>query len=153
MNLKTWIKGFSGFIVASLIVATAIADSGDPLGESKIIGIVPLTKAGVTQNVFRHVDKMVPELKKINSERVIKLECRYNGLPQNEKDVENAYMVAGKVEKYLREHHKLNLDLWVAADLSIQTRQKPPALTFSVFSNDLNTVEKLPVTPVQNPSE
>ncbi|HEY3423750.1 MAG TPA: hypothetical protein VGL27_03055 [Negativicutes bacterium] len=153
MILKSWMIGLYGLVFAQLILATAFADSVDPLGQSRVIGVVPLTKPAAIQTMFRHIDKMVPELKKISSERVIKLECRYNGLPEREQDVSNAYTVAGKVEKYLREHHKLNLDIWVAANIGLQSRQSPPALTFSVFSDAVRNVEKLPVNPAQNPSE
>lgn len=149
MILKSWIIGLTGLVFGCLISTPALADSEDPLGQSKIIGVVQLTKSAATANIFRDIDKMVPQLKKISSERVIKLECRYNGLPGREQDVSNAYMVAGKVEKYLREHHKLNLDIWVAANIGLQTRQNPPALTFSVFSDDVKNIEQLPVNPAK----
>ena len=99
MILKSWIIGLTGLVFGCLISTPALADSEDPLGQSKIIGVVQLTKPAATANIFRDIDKMVPQLKKISSERVIKLECRYNGLPGREQDVSNAYMVAGKVEK------------------------------------------------------
>jgi len=140
------------FVLVSM-VSPAFAENGTELDRAKVIGIVPLTKAGVTQNVYRHIDRIVPELKKISAERIIKLECSYTGLSEREHDVLSAYQIAERVEKYLREHHKLNLDLWVAANIGIQTRQHPPALTFSVFSDDIRSLEKVSAVPAKLPAE
>lgn len=148
------IGGVYGLLFFLFIMASPVfADNGAVLDGAKVIGTVPLTKAGVTQNVYRYIDRIVPELKKIPSERIVKLECIYSGLPEREHDVLSAYQIAGRVEKYLREHHKLNLDLWVAANIGMQTRKHPSALTFSVLSNDLRNIEKVPVVPVASPAE
>lgn len=141
------------FLFLCTTVSPVFADDGAVLDSAKLIGSVPLTKAGVTQNVYRYIDRIVPELKKIPSERIVKLECNYSGLPEREQDILSAYQIAGRVEKYLREHHKLNLDLWIAAHIGKQTRQYPPTLTFSVFSDDVKNLEKLPVVPATSPAE
>ena len=140
------------FILVSM-ASLVFADNGAELNHAKVIGVVPLSKAGVTQNVYRYIDRIVPELKKIPSERVVKLECSYTGLSEREHDVLSAYQIAGRVEKYLREHHKLNLDLWVAANVGMQTRQHQSTLTFSVLSDDLKNIEKVPVVPSASPAE
>ena len=148
--------GIIGLYGLLFILATAspvFADNGTVLDKAKIIGIVPLTKDGVTQNIYRNIDRIVPELKKLPSERIVKLECSYNGLSKREPDVISAYQIAGRVEKYLREHHKLNLDLWIAAYIGMQERQHPPALTFSVFSDNVRHLEKVPVVPTVSPAE
>lgn len=149
-----WIIGLYGlFFFLCTSVSPVFADNGAVLDKSKVIVTVPLTKAGVTQNVYRYIDRIVPELKKIPTERIVKLECSYNGLPEREQDILSAYQIAGRVEKYLREHHKLNLDLWIAAHIGRQARQNTPALTFSVFSDDVKKLEKLPVVPATSPVE
>lgn len=155
MTVKgAWVIGLSSlFFVFCATVLPVFADNTSILDNAKIIGIVPLTKAGVTQNVYRYIDRIVPELKKIPSERIVKLECSYNGLPGREHDVLSAYQIAGRVEKYLREHHKLNLDLWIAAYVDMLARQHPPALTFSVFSDDVNRLEKVSVVPTASPAD
>lgn len=144
------VKGL-GFIISSgllLTMFTAVPSSFaadvDGLQNKDVIGVVPLTKAGVNQDVYHNIDRIVPELKKLPPERIIKLECSSSGQSEIEQDVLSAYMIAGRVEKYLREHHKLNLDLWIAAHVSKQS-SKQPALTFSLFSEDNNKVDKLPV--------
>lgn len=155
MNVKgAGIIGLFGlFFTLLATVSPVFADDGAVPDKAKVIGIVPLTKAGVTQNVYRYIDRIVPELKKIPAERIVKLECSYNGMPEREHDVLSAYQIAGRVEKYLREHHKLNLDLWVAAYIGMQTRQHPSALTFSILSDDLRNIEKVPVVPAASPAE
>jgi hypothetical protein len=129
------------------VVPSSFAANADDLQMTKIIGIVPFTKAGVTQEVYHNIDRIVPELKKLAPERIIKLECSYTGLAEHEQDVLSAYMIAGRVEKYLREHHKLNLDLWMAAHVNNPSRQQPIVITFSVFPEDAKNVNKMPVDP------
>jgi len=133
--------------ILCIMVSHVSADNEAVLDQAKIIGIIPISKEGVTKNIYRYIDRLVPELKKLPSEQIVKLECSYIGLSERERDIFNAYQIAGRVEKYLREHHKLNLDLWIAAYIGKQTRQHPPALTFSVFSDDFRKLEMLPVDP------
>lgn len=145
------------FFVLNIILSTAAspasADNGADPNQAQVIGVVPLTKSGVTQNVYRNIDRIVPELKKIPSERIIKLECSYNGLPEREKDVLHAYQIAARVEKYLREHHKLNIDLWINAHIGKQTRQNQPSLIFSILSGDVKNIGKVPVAPAVSSAE
>lgn len=150
----------SRFMVYCLLVCAVLAKSppafavtGDEIDRSKVIGVIPLTKDGVTQNVYRKIDRLVPALKRLSSDGIVKLECRYTGMPEREQDVLNAYKIAGRVERYLREHHKINLDIWIAAHIGTASRENPPALTFSVFSDDLRSLEKLPVYPAKAKAE
>ena len=147
--------GCCGLFIALCAAATpAFADNGAAVDDrADVIGIVPLTKAGVTRNVYRYVDRIVPKLKKLPSERIIKLECSYNGLSERERDVMKAYQIAGHVGKYLRERHKLNHELWIAANIGRHTSQHAPALTFSVLSDDIKNLETVPVVPVASAAE
>jgi hypothetical protein len=148
------IIGLSLFItIYSTAISTAYTDTGSTMDRAKVIGIVPLPKAGVNQDVYRYIDRIVPELKKLPSERIVKLECSYNGLPEQGHDILSAYKIAGRIEKYLREHHKLNLDLWIAAYIDMQARKHPPALTFSVFSDDITKLDKMPLVPTVSTAE
>jgi len=147
--------------IASCVLAFAIltgaplsfGENSDELNQSKVIGVVPLTKADMTQNFFRKIDRLVPDLKKIPPERIVKLECRYAGLPEREQDLLVAYLIAGRVEKYLREHHKINLDFWIAAHIEKQTRETTSVLTFSVFPEDVRNLDKLPLAPLKASTE
>lgn len=151
--------GFRFMVYCLLVFAilaespAAFAISGDEIDSSKVIGVIPLTKDGMTQNVYRRVDRLVPALKRLSSDGIVKLECRYTGVPEHEQDVLNAYQIAGRVERYLREHHKINLDIWIAAHIGKESRENPPALTFSVFSDDLRNLEKLPIYPAKANAE
>ena len=149
------IIGCCGLLIALCTTATpAFADNGAAANDrADVIGIVPLTKAGVTRNVYRYVDSIVPKLKKLPSERIIKLECSYNGLSERERDVLKAYQIAGRVGKYLRDHHKLNHELWIAANIGRHTRQHASALTFSVLSDDIKNLETVPVVPAISAAE
>lgn len=131
----------------------AFAVSSDEIDRSKVIGVIPLSKDGVTRNVYRSIDRLVPALKRLSADGIVKLECRYTGMPEREQDVLNAYQIAGRVERYLREHHKINLDIWIAAHIGTPSRENPPALTFSVFSDELRNLERLPVYPAKANTE
>lgn len=147
----TWL--YSLFFTICMMVSPVFAANETVLDQSKVIAIVPLTQSGVTQDVYRHIDRIVPDLKKLPSQRIVKLECSYNGSPKREHDVLSAYRIAGRVEKYLRERHQLNLDLWIAAYISKQKHQHRPALTFSVFTDELRNLQKAPVVPFVSPAE
>lgn len=128
-----------------LLHGHALADEPG-LDSTKVLAVVPVKSGKVDQAVYRQFDKLVPELKKISKSRVVKLECRYSGQPDRERDVENAYKLAGRIEKYLRERHKLDLDLWVAIDIS-KTVKPSPVLTIAVFSDDIKKLDSVLIDP------
>lgn len=134
------------YIVSGLVVLIlygfALADEKSP-GLSKTLAVVPVKSGNVDQSVYRQFDRIVPELKKISKNKIIKLECRYSGHPNLEKDVENAYVLAAHIEKYLRVRHKLDLDLWVAIDIAPKTVNTFPVLTIAVFSDDIKKLDAL----------
>lgn len=130
-------------LIILLYAVSAIANSDNMAEYTKVIGMIPLSKNGVTNNVYRKIDLLVPELMKFSKKRIIKLECRYNGVAEREQDVSAAFMIAGKVEKYLRERHKLNMNVWLTTQIG-SSRENSPALTFSVFKNEINVLDALP---------
>jgi len=140
-------------LVALASAPLALAEVGDMFDPSQVIGIVPLTKAGVTPDVYRKIDRIVPKLRKISAQHVVKLECGCFRGQKQEKDVLDTYFIAGRVAKYLREHHKLKLDLWITALMGEQTGLKPANLTFSVLSENVKNLEKLPDFKLDAPAE
>ena len=124
----------------------AQADETNP-DTAKVLAVVPVKGGKVDQAVYRQFDKLVPELKKISKNKIVKLECRYSGKPDRESDVENAYQLAGRIEKYLRVRHKLDLDLWVAIDISPKSASSSPVLTIAVFSDDIKKLDSVLVDP------
>ncbi len=141
------------FAILALISGAVLPMSASgvmaPDDGSKVIAVIPLNTAGGIQGMYRQVDRIVPKLRALSQEKIVRLECRYSGRADREQDVVNAYALAGKIEKYLRERHRLNLDLWIGARLTGQGRGPAPALTFSVFSDDIRRLEKLPVAPAK----
>jgi hypothetical protein len=135
---------YIGLVVVTLC-SYAFAD-GTSQDTSKVLAVVPVKSGKVDQAVYRQFDKLVPELKKISKGKIVKLECRYSGQPDRERDVENAYKLAGRIEKYLRVRHKLDLDLWVAIDISPKVVQSP-VLTIAVFSDDIKKLDSVLVDP------
>lgn len=109
-----------------------------------VIGVVPVSMTGKTQNLYYNIDRLVPELKKIPPERVILLECLYNGRADRKQDVSQAYSVAAQVEKYLREHHNLQVELWLSAHPTVPVRGKTSELTFSVLSQSYWDLDRMP---------
>lgn len=117
------------------------------LDGSRILAVVPVKGGNVDQSVYRQFDRLVPELKKSSKNKIVKLECRYSGRPDREQDVENAYKLAGRIEKYLRVRHKLDLDLWVAIDMATKSVKSSPVLTIAVFSDDIKKLDAVLVDP------
>jgi hypothetical protein len=141
-------------VLAVLAMApAAVAVGSEEIDRSTVIGVIPLTSDGITRNVYRRIDRLVPTLRNLSSDGVVKLECRYTGMPEREHDVLNAYKIAGQVEKYLKERHKIKLDIWIAANIGTKSHGNPPALTFSVLPGDVRKLEKLPVHPVKTAPE
>lgn len=142
-------------VIAAFVLAVppalALAANEDASKRTRIIGRVPITRAGMTKSVYHKLDRLVPELRKVPPATAIRLECRYPGVPRREQDVLDAFMIAGRVVKYLRDHHKLNLDLWVSADVVASSRKAPSSLTFSVFATEeIDKLETIPVVPINS---
>lgn len=145
-------KVFSSFVAGFLVVLMygfCFADEADING-SKALVVVPVKSGSVDQGVYRQVDRIVPELKKLYKNQSIKLECRYSGQPGRERDVQNAYMLAARIEKYLRVRHKLKLDMWVAIDIAPQPRNNSPVLTIAVLPDEVKNLNAVPVDPSKN---
>lgn len=136
--------------LAALVVAPLCqADDKVTADGARILGVVPLQGASVTPVVYRHIDRLVPDLKKLSKDKIVRLECRYNGKSDREQDVLNAYMLAARVDKYLRERHKLDLDLWIATHIGAPVRGKQAALTFAVFADEIGKLDRLPIDPAK----
>jgi hypothetical protein len=121
------------------------AESG--LDIEKVLAVVPVTGKDVDQSVYKQFDRLVPELRKISKSKIIKLECRYSGRTDRPQDVERAYMLAARIERYLRVRHKLDLDMWVAIDITGKTSKSAPAMTIAVFSDEIKQLDAVPVDP------
>lgn len=130
----------------------ASAGEGEASESLTVIGVVPLSTAGVNQDSLHHVDRLVPELRKVSQERVILLECRYSSKSHQERDVLRAFTIAAQVEKYLREHHKLNVELWIAAHPKHLMGKDALALTFSASQSyrDLDRMQADLTWPAMN---
>jgi len=140
-------------MVALAAVPLCHADDKVTTDGARILGVVSLQGASVTPVVYRSIDRLVPDLKKLAKDKIVKLECHYNGKSDREQDVLNAYMLAARVDKYLRERHKLELDLWIATHIGTQARGKQAALTFAVFADEIGKLDRLPVDPAKPKAE
>lgn len=113
----------------------------------QVLAVVPVTKGSIDQNVYKRFDRLVPELKKISRNSVVVLECRYSGKPEREQDVVKAYQLAGRIEKYMRERHKLDLNIWITVSLSQIKTRTVPVLAISVVADNLRRLDSIPVVP------
>lgn len=136
-------------VAVVLLQGNALADELG-LDASKIMAVVPVKSGNADQSVYRQFDRIVPELKKLSKTKIVKLECRYSGRPDREQDVINAYKLAGRIEKYLREHHKLDLDLWIVADVTSKSVKSSPVLTIAVFPDAIKKLDAVQVDPTKN---
>jgi hypothetical protein len=148
MKISTFITCIISGLVVVLLHGYASADELS-LDVSKTLAVVPVKSGNVDQSVYRQFDRLVPELKKISKDKIVKLECRYSGKPDREQDVENAYKLAGRIEKYLRVRHKLDLDLWVAVDITSKAAQSSPVLTIAVFSDEIKKLDTVLIDPLK----
>lgn len=116
---------------------------------SRVLAVVPVSKGGINRDVYRQFDSLVPELQKISKDNVIRLECRYAGRPEREQDVLKAYQLAARIEKYLREQHLLELDLWISISLEQKTASALPAFTITVLADEIRRLNTIQVKPYQ----
>lgn len=149
MKSASCLKCLMSVFFILLMHGLALADKPD-LDFSKILAEVPVKNGNIDQNVYRQFDRLVPKLRKISKSKIVKLECRYSGQPDQEQDVENAYRLAASIEKYLRVRHKLNLELWVAIDIKPESVESSPVLTVAVFSDDIKKLDAVLVDPDKN---
>jgi hypothetical protein len=115
------------------------------LDEATVVAVVPVVKGDVDRRVLRRFDLLVPELKKISRDKIIKLECRYAGQTGRERDVLSAYQIASRIEKYLRVRHKLDLDLWITIRMASKQTKPSPVFTIAVLADDIKRLNSLPV--------
>lgn len=132
-------------VLLSFQLEVGAADSSFDI--ERVIAVVPVTGKNVDQSVYRQFDRLVPELRRIAKSKILKLECRYTGRADREQDVEKAYMLAARIERYLRVQHKLDLDMWVAIDVAPKSAKSAPAMTIAIFSDEIKQLESVPVDP------
>jgi hypothetical protein len=143
----------TNFVSLSIVYLLLVFMSGialaeeQNLDETKIIAVIPVKNGNIDQKVFRQFDRIVPELVKIPKTKIVKLEYRYAGQADRDLDVENAYNTAARVEKYLRVRHKLDLDLWLAIDITPKSSKIPSALTIAVYSDEIQKLDAVPIDP------
>lgn len=131
-------------IVLVLVVSllSGYATAGEPSRDaSKSLAVVPVKNGKIDKTVYRQFDRLVPELKKISKSRILKLVCRYSGQPDREQDVDSAYNLAAHMQKYLLVRHKLDLDLWIAIDITPQSAKTSPVLTLAVLPDDIKGLD------------
>jgi hypothetical protein len=133
-------------IILAITSSFAFADELS-MEESITLAVIPVKNGNIDQKVYRQFDRLVPELVKIPKKKIVKLEYRYAGQSDRELDVENAYDIAARIAKYLRVRHKLDLDLWLAIDITPKSGKSSSALTVAVFSDEIKKLEAIPVLP------
>jgi hypothetical protein len=141
------------YIIPVLVVALLSGyAAADELSQdaTKTLAVVPVKNGKVDKNVYRQFDRLVPELKKISKNRILKLECRYFGQPGREQDIDNAYNLATHIQKYLLVRHKLDLDMWIAIDITQKSAKTSSVLTLAVFPDDLKRLEAALINPPKN---
>jgi hypothetical protein len=138
---------FSFVFLLAVLLSSFVSAQESPLHNSKVLAVVPVSNGTIDKEVYRQFDRLVPELKKVSKDNIIKLECRYSGQPDREQDVLNAYQLAGRIEKYLRERHRLALDLWITISLGQKKSKNSPVLTIAVFADDIKRLDAIPVDP------
>lgn len=133
-------------ILFSLMFGSISSAQDSMSGNSRVLAVVPV-KGSIDQSVYRQFDRLVPELKRISKNNIVKLECRYSGHPEREQDVVNAYQIAGRIEKYLRLQHKLDLDLWITIQLGAKQPKSSSILTIALLADDIKRLDTIAIDP------
>ena len=146
MRLTSYLNCIVAGLVCVLMVDSALAE--DPKFDvSKILAVIPVKDGIVGKSVYKKFDLLVPDLKKVYKNKIVRLECRYPGQPDREQDLERAYELAANIEKYLRVKHALDLDLWVSAVVVPKSPNSSPVLTIAVFSDDIKKLDAVMINP------
>ena len=146
MRLTGYLSCFVSALLIVFMHGYAFADESSP-DVSKILAVVPVKNGNINQNVYRQFDRLVPELKRISKKHIVKLNCSYSGQPDREQDIEKAYVLAARIEKYLRERHKLDLELWLTIDITPKSPKNTPVLTIAVFSDEIKKLDTVLINP------
>lgn len=146
MRLTSYLNSIVAGLVGVLMVGSALAEE-PKFDVSKILAVIPVKDGIVGKSVFKKFDRIVPDLKKVYKNKVVKLECRYPGQSDREQDLEKAYELAANIEKYLRVKHALDLDLWVTAVVVPKSPKSSPVLTLAVFSDDIKKLDAVLINP------
>lgn len=138
-----------GIVLILTLLVWGVSFAQEPVMDvSTVMAVVPVARGDVDRTVLRRFDGLVPELKKMSRDKIIKLECRYAGQALREQDVLSAYQVATRIEKYLRVQHRLDLDLWITIRMTSKQDRPLSVLTIAVLSDDIKRLNSLPVEPV-----
>ncbi len=133
---------YSIIILLSVSFGSISSAQDSILSTERVLAVVPV-KGAIDQSVYKQFDRLVPELRKIAKDNIVKLQCRYTGRPELEQDVINAYQVAGKIEKYLRNQHKLALDLWITIQMGAKQPKSTSVLTIALLADDIKRLDSI----------
>lgn len=143
---------FNNFYFYLIIILLSVKSGGissaqdSMLTATRVLAVVPV-KGSIDQSVYKQFDRFVPELRKISKDNIVKLECRYTGRSEFEQDVLNAYQIAGKIEKYLRNQHKLSLDLWITIKMGPVQPKYASILTIALLADDIKRLDSIVIDP------
>lgn len=138
------------YSILALVVASLPGyATADELSQdvSKTLAVVPVKNGKVDKSVYRQFDRLVPELKKISKNRMLKLECSYAGQPDREQDIDKAFNLAAQIQKYLFVRHKLDLDLWIAIDITQKSAKASHVLTLTVLPEGIMKLGTVLIIP------
>lgn len=143
--IKLWLYAVILTLTLSLVNSSSAQDS--VLENSRTLAVIPVVKGSINQSVYRQFDRLVPELKRLSGDKIVRLECRYAGQAEREQDVVSAYQTSSRIEKYLRVQHQLELDLWITIRLTSKQSKASPVLTIAVYADDISNLNSTPVGP------
>jgi hypothetical protein len=136
-------------VIAVTLLSGYAAAAGPSLDAAKTLAVVPVKSGKIDKSVYSQFDRLVPELKKISKSRILRLVCRYSGQPDREQDIDAAYNLAAHIQKYLLARHNLDLDLWIAVDITSTLPKKSPVLTLAVFPEEIKKLDAVLMNPIR----
>lgn len=136
---------YGAILVLAFMPANCFSAQDSVSNDKNVLAVIPVASGSIDQSVYRRLDRLVPELKKISRDKIVKLECSFAGQAEREKDVIHAYQAVSRIEKYLRVHHKLELDFWISIGLTSKKTKLSPIITISVFADEIKNIDSAPV--------
>lgn len=141
---------YGTILMLALMPADCFSAQDSISNNKKVLAIIPVVSGSIDQSVYRRLDRLVPELKKISKDKIVKLECSFAGQAEREKDVIHAYQTVSRIEKYLRVQHKLELDFWITIGLTSKKTKLSPVITIAVFTDEIKNIDSAPVVTEKN---
>lgn len=132
------------FICCLLIISShglVFAEEDNSFSEDSLLvgeAVVKSESFKKDKNAMRRVDAMVPLLRKLGKGKVVRIEGSFAPSLNRAEKVTKSLNLAKEVEQYLRQKHKLPLDLYIATQDDIVDKHSRKSVRILVFQTEFS---------------